>query len=117
MENLHQPISANPSFNFNHPQTNRFEDSTKDCDVQLAMRRMHRKLGRSSKQVAVITKDILQIMLLAKGNYLREVRDRALLQIAYDTLCRRSELDDLMAQDITKNNSTNQQRFCLSIRL
>lgn len=29
---------------------NRFEDPTKDCDVQLAMRRMHRKLGRSSKQ-------------------------------------------------------------------
>jgi site-specific recombinase XerD len=96
---------------------NRFEDPAKDCDVQLAMRRMHRKLGRSSKQVAPITKDVLQKMLLAIGQDLRGIRDRALLQVAYDTLCRRSELVDLMAEDITKNGLTTQQRFCLSIKL
>ncbi|MBU3621095.1 hypothetical protein [Polynucleobacter sp. CS-Odin-A6] len=96
---------------------NRLEDPTKDCDVQLAMRKMHRKLGRFSKQVAAITKDILQKMLLATGLDLRGIRDRALLQVAYDTLCRRSELVDLMVQDITKNVSTTQQRFCLSIKL
>jgi site-specific recombinase XerD len=96
---------------------NRFEDPTKDCDVQLAMRRMHRKLGRSSKQVAAITKDVLQKMLLAAGQGLRGIRDRALLQVAYDTLCRRSELVDLMAQDIAKNISTTQKRTCLSIKL
>jgi site-specific recombinase XerD len=96
---------------------NRFEDPTKDCDVQLAMRRMHRKLGRSSKQVAAITKDILQKMLLATGDDLRGIRDRALLQVAYDTLCRRSELVDLMAQDIVKNTSITQHRFDLSIKL
>lgn len=96
---------------------NRFEDPTKDCDVQLAMRRMHRKLGRSSKQVAAITKDILQKMLLAAGDDLRGIRDKALLQVAYDTLCRRSELVDLMAQDIKKIVSITQQRFCLSIKL
>lgn len=96
---------------------NRLEDPTKDCDVQLAMRRMHRKLGRSSKQVAPITKDILQKMLLAAGDDLRGIRDKALLQVAYDTLCRRSELVDLMVQDITKNMSTNQQRNFLSIKL
>ena len=38
---------------------NRLEDPTKDCDVQLAMRRMHRKLGRSSKQVMGINRDVL----------------------------------------------------------
>ena len=43
---------------------NRFEDPTKDCDVQLAIRRMHRKLGRSSKQVAGITRKILEKMIL-----------------------------------------------------
>jgi site-specific recombinase XerD len=96
---------------------NRLEDPTKDCDVQLAIRRMHRKLGRSSKQVAGITKDILQKMLLATGQDLRGIRDRALLQVAYDTLCRRSELVDLMAQDITKNVSIPQQKLCLSIKL
>lgn len=81
------------------------------------MRRMHRKLGRSSKQVAPITKAILQKMLLAAGQDLRGIRDKALLQVAYDTLCRRSELIDLLAQDITKNVSTTQQKFCLSIKL
>jgi len=96
---------------------NRFEDPTKDCDVQLAMRRMHRKLGRSSKQVAPITKAILQKMLLAAGQDLRGIRDKALLQVAYDTLCRRSELVDLLAQDITKNVSTTQQKIFLSIKL
>ena len=94
---------------------NRFEDPTKDCDVQLAMRRMHRKLGRSSKQVAAITKDILHKMLDATENDLRGIRDRALLQVAYDTLCRRSELVVLMAQDITSNISS--QNGCLSIKL
>ncbi|OZB49072.1 MAG: hypothetical protein B7X60_02315 [Polynucleobacter sp. 39-45-136] len=96
---------------------NRFDDPTKDCDVQLAMRRMHRKLGRSSKQAAAITRDILHKMLDATENGLRRIRDRALLQVAYDTLCRRSELVDLMAQDIANNTSTSSQNCCLSIKL
>ena len=96
---------------------NRFEDPTKDCDVQLSMRRMHRKLGRSSKQVAAITRDILDKMLVATENDLRGIRDRALLQVAYDTLCRRSELVDLMVQDITNNTSTSSQNYYLSIKL
>lgn len=37
--------------------------------------------------------------------------------MAFDTLCRRSELVDLMALDITKNDLTTQQRFYLSIKL
>lgn len=96
---------------------NRLEDPTKDCDVKLAMRRMHRKLGRSSKQVAAITRDILHTMLEATENDLRGIRDRALLQVAYDTLCRRSELVELMAQDITNITSTSSQNCCLSIKL
>ena len=96
---------------------NRFEDPSKDCDVQLAMRRKHRKLGRSIKQVAAITKDILHKMLDAKENDLRGIRDRALLQVAYDTLCRRSELVDLMAQDITNNLLKSSHNCCLSIKL
>lgn len=96
---------------------NRLEDPTKDCDVQLAMRRMHRKLGRSSKQVAAITKEILKKMLDATENDLRGIRDRALLQVAYDTLCRRSELVDLMAQDIIRNAPTSSRNYYISIKL
>ena len=79
---------------------NRLEDPTKDCDVQLAMRRMHRKLGRSSKQVAGINKDTMNKMLQSTDNTLRGIRDKALLLVAYDTLCRRGEIVNLLAEDI-----------------
>jgi len=39
---------------------NIFEKSIKDPDVLLEMRRMHRKLGRYSKQALGITSDILE---------------------------------------------------------
>ena len=79
---------------------NRLEDPTKDCDVQLAMHRMHRKLGRSSKQVAGINKDTMNKMLQSTDNTLRGIRDKALLLVAYDTLCRRGEIVNLLAEDI-----------------
>jgi hypothetical protein len=44
---------------------NRFQDPTKDPDVILEMRRMHRKLGRSSKQAGAINADTLEKLLLA----------------------------------------------------
>jgi len=79
---------------------NRFQDPTKDTDVILEMRRMHRKLGRYSKQAAGITADILEKLLQATEAGNRGARDRALLLIAYDTLCRRSELVSLRIEDI-----------------
>ena len=81
---------------------NRFEDPTKDCDVQLAIRKMHRKLGRASKQVTGITKPVLERLLLATDDSIRGIRDNALLLVAYDTLCRRSELVGLLVQDISR---------------
>ena len=71
---------------------NRFDDPTKDPDVSLEMRRMHRKLGRSSSQAGSINADTLDKLLLATNDSIRGIRDRALLLVAYDTLCRRSEL-------------------------
>jgi len=85
---------------------NRFEDPSKDPDVSLEMRRMHRKLGRSSSQASSINSDTLEKMLLATDDSIRGIRDRALLLIAYDTLCRRSKLVSLQVKDIkirTKN--------------
>ena len=96
---------------------NRFEDPTKDCDVQLAIRKMHRKLGRSSKQVAGITRKILEKMMEATENDLRGIRDRALLLVAYDTLCRRSELVDLLAEDISRDSTETAENARLSIKL
>jgi site-specific recombinase XerD len=82
---------------------NRFEDPTKDPDVSLEMRRMHRKLGRSSAQAGSINADTLEKLLLATDESIRGIRDRALLLVAYDTLCRRSELVSLLVKDVKIN--------------
>ena len=79
---------------------NRMDDPTKDPDVTIEMRRMHRKLGRSAKQAGSINIDILDQMLMATDDSIRGVRDRALLLVAYDTLCRRSELVSLQVKDV-----------------
>ncbi len=85
---------------------NRFDDPTKDPDVALEMRRMHRKLGRSSSQAGSIKANTLDKLLLATDDSIRGIRDRALLLVAYDTLCRRSELVSVQVKDI-KINSKN----------
>lgn len=54
---------------------NRFEDPTKDPDVTLEMRRMHRKLGRSSKQAGGINAEALEKLLLATEDSIRGIRD------------------------------------------
>ena len=79
---------------------NRMDDPTKDPDVTIEMRRMHRKLGRSAKQAGSINLDILDQMLLATDDSIRGLRDKALLLVAYDTLCRRSELVSLQVKDV-----------------
>ena len=67
-------------------------DPTKDPEVNLAIRRMHRQIGRHHHQAQAINKDLLNKMLKATETNLRGIRDRALLQVAYDSLCRRSEI-------------------------
>lgn len=75
-------------------------DPTKDSEVKLTIRRMHRQIGRYSHQAHGITKELLNKMLAATEQGLRGDRDRALLMVAYDTLCRRSELLSLQVTDI-----------------
>jgi integrase len=68
------------------------------------MRRMYRTLGRYAKQAYGINKDLLEKMVAATDNSLRGVRDKAILLVAYDSLCRRSELVSLAFEDLTINN-------------
>lgn len=82
---------------------NDLPDPTASTDVKLAMRRMHRQLGRNAKQAYDITKPILDRMLSTTNNSFRGIRDRALLLIAYESLCRRSELASLQIEDIIEN--------------
>ena len=95
---------------------NRFEDPTKDPDVTLEMRRMHRKLGRSSKQAGGINADTLEKLLLATEDSIRGIRDRALLLVAYDTLCRRSELVSLRVKDVKINKKNDIETSSILLR-
>ena len=78
---------------------NSLNDPTQHPDVKIEMRRMYRTLGRYAKQAYGIHKDLLNKMLVATDNSLQGIRDKAILQIAYDSLCRRSELVSLEFDD------------------
>lgn len=81
-------------------QMSRLEDPTKDPDVLLAMRRMHRTLGRAAKQAGAIDAGLLEALLAACDSSLRGLRNRALLLIGFENLLRRSELIVLEAEDL-----------------
>jgi len=79
---------------------NLLNDPTQHPIVKIELRRMHRTLGRYSQQAFGITAPILEKMLRATSDNLRGIRDRALLLLAYDSMCRRNELVSLRVSDI-----------------
>jgi site-specific recombinase XerD len=81
------------------------KDPTKSPEVKLAIRKMHRKLGRLCTQAEPINKERLQSMLSVTENNLRGQRDRILLMLAYDTMRRRSELASLEISDIRETKT------------
>ena len=91
-------------------------DPSKDSDVILAMRRMHRQLGRASKQAEPISSDRLKRMIKATDHSIMGLRDEALLMVAYDTMCRRSELVSLMVDDIVLTNHKGSAHASILLR-
>lgn len=79
---------------------NELPDPTTHPDVKIELRRMHRNLGRESKQAAGINADLLGRMVKSTDGTIRGIRDRALLLTAYDSMCRRSELVSLNVNDL-----------------
>jgi site-specific recombinase XerD len=79
---------------------NSLKDPTQHPDVKIEMRRMYRTLGRYTKQAYGINKDLLNKMVAATDDSLRGIRDRAILLVAFDSLCRRSELVSLDFEDL-----------------
>jgi len=75
-------------------------DPTKETEVLLCMRRIYRTLGRRSSQAYPINRPLLHRLLAATDGDFRGLRDRALLHLAYDSMCRRSELVSLRVEDI-----------------
>ncbi len=78
----------------------RAENPTTDSVVTLALKRLHREKGRAQAQATGLTRPLVDRMMAATGTRLLDLRNRALLAVAYDTLCRRSELVALQRQDL-----------------
>ena len=68
--------------------------------VRLALRRMAMKGNAAQEQAGGLTRRLADRLLGAGGARLRDLRNRALLAVAYDTLCRRSELVALLREDL-----------------
>ena len=77
------------------------KDTAKDPDVILALKRMHRKLGRAQKQVKPLTKIYLEKMLGAQDESPRGLRNNILLLIGYETMRQRAELVGFKFQDLS----------------
>jgi site-specific recombinase XerD len=85
-------------------------DPTKTGCVKLALRKMHRALGRACKQAHPINRETLEKMLTAcetkdPTKRLLVLRDQVLLMVAYDTLARRSELVSLRFEDLEHSHA------------
>lgn len=76
-------------------------DPTKEPEVVLALKRMHRRIGRQQKQAAPLTKDILDQMLEQCDDDTRGLRDQVLLRLGYETMRRRSEICGFTFDDLT----------------
>ena len=68
--------------------------------VKLALKRLHRERGRAQAQAEPLNDVRVARMLAAAGSTLRDQRNKALLTLAYVTLCRRSELVALLREDL-----------------
>lgn len=66
-----------------------------------ALSRMARARGEKQRQAKGINDNTVVRMLLAAGRRRVDLRNKALLAVAYTTMCRRSELVRLLAEDLT----------------
>jgi len=75
-------------------------DPTKEPEVILALKRMHRKIGRAQQQATPLTKPLLNQLLGRCDNSVMGVRNQVLLRLGYETMRRRSELCAFKFDDI-----------------
>ncbi len=76
------------------------KEETESEDVTLALRRILRSKSKRQKQAVGLTAKIRDKILSSCQNDLVGTRDRALIMVGYDTLCRRSELAALQIEDL-----------------
>ena len=76
-------------------------DPTKQPEVILALKRMHRKIGRAQEQATPLTKILLNQLLNNCDSGIMGVRNQVLLRLGYETMRRRSELCTFKFGDIS----------------
>ena len=79
-------------------------DPTTDPEVILALKRMHRRIGRHQKQATPLTRNHLELLLSNCSDDLKGMRNRVLLQLGYETMRRRSELCAFQFEDLEVGN-------------
>ena len=75
-------------------------DPTKQPEVILALKRMHRKIGRAQDQATPLTKGLLNQLLNNCDNGTVGIRNQVLLRLGYETMRRRSELCAFKFEDV-----------------
>ena len=77
-------------------------DPTKQSEVILALKRMHRKIGRAQEQATPLTKSLLNQLLNKCDNSIMGIRNQVLLRLGYETMRRRSELCAFKFEDVSQ---------------
>ena len=80
----------------------KLHNPTEDEDVQIALRCAKRSRHGRPSQALGLTADLRDRLLAACPDDLAGQRDRALISIGYDTLCRRSELVAFRLEDLKR---------------
>jgi integrase len=73
---------------------------TSQPEVILAIKKMHRKIGRAQQQATPLTKPLLNQLLSNCDNSVSGLRNKVLLRLGYETMRRRSELCAFKFEDI-----------------
>lgn len=88
-------------------------DPTRDQSVDLAMRRVRRSQPSRPRQAMGLTTLLCDGMLGTCRDDLIGMRDRVLLGVGFDTLCRQSELVSIRIEDLTE---TSDGRYSVLVR-
>ena len=73
---------------------------TSQPEVILAIKRMHRKIGRAQQQATPLTKPLLNQLISNCDDSVSGLRNKVLLRLGYETMRRRSELCAFKFEDI-----------------
>ena len=77
-------------------------DPTKQPEVILALKRMHRKIGRAQEQATPLTKTLLNQLINNCDSSTMGIRNQVLLRLGYETMRRRSELCAFKFEDVSQ---------------